>query len=861
MRTPGLARSIIELLRWKILDRDMDEEMRLHIQLETEQLIADGLPPAEARRRALLEFGGVDRFKEEARDGRGLRWIHDFAVEARQAARRARSRPLFTFAAIAVLALGLAGSTGILGLAEAALRRPPPFATPDRLYMLTGSDRGEATPVSWTELQDWAEFSEALEEVSAYKESTVSLTEPGATEEVPVEQVSWNYFEIVGARAAAGRTFYPGDEAVGASGGVVISHALWEERLGADPEIVGRFISIDETPTEVLGVTEPGFSGLSLEARMWVPAAPQPEFRATVDYSWLYGVARARPGVPEEALADDLVRTARATQERWPGLERGIAATSLSDHYLGRRRAILGLLSAGVLILLVLGWLGVGSMLTASTVARGPELGMRVALGASRGRILAGLLAQSLLMVVPAAALGLVGGIAFQRAFLALAPDGAIPAWVDVRLSGTMLLVMLGLTAGTVVFITAFAAAWAGRTGAATAAGNRMRGGQSASSMLEGLAIAQVAVSLALLAASGHVLLEYRAIAGIDPGVRPDVLVGRVSMSQENSQGESWVRAVRALLDDLAGRPAVVAAAVTSDAPMRGLFSYGVFGAAEGREIDITYYRHRTSPGYFETVGLPIVAGRDIAWSDREGTPPVAVVSAALADALWPGEEALGRFLPGGQEIRVVGVVGNARTLALVESLDDSANGHDVYLPAGQQSGANFDIVARGSGDPLELAPAVRAALASADPRATLYTVTSIGEMVSLETAADRLGAYLMIAFAVQALLITAAGIYGLLAFLGAHRRREVAIRLAVGGSPRQVGGRVVRGALRLGALGAGAGVLAVVATTAALQGISARPLILAAGAAIVLLVVAAASLGPALQASRVQPAELLRAD
>lgn len=784
-------------------------------------------------------------------------------------------RPQLLVPATLTLGLGLGASTGVFSVVEAALLQPLPFRDADRLAVVWGvagpeQDIRGASPV---EIDDWDASVDALGPLSRYNETTVNATGPEGAEQLEAELVSPGFFRILGTAPVLGRAFRPEDDEAGAAGSAVISHALWQRRFGGSTEAVGQTLRLDDVAFTVVGVMPEGFSGLSFDTEIWVPLGPfvGPEALSDRGGRWLAAIGRLTPGATAAVAQSQLDVVASRLEEAYPDTnrDRGAMLQPLRDFYVGQSRSLLLMVLAGVGLLLLIACANVANLQLVRAVERRREVALRFALGAGRRSVARQLVAESLVLAAFGAAAGVALAWVGLQTLLPLVPDGVLPPYSSPGIDAGVL--GFGLVAALVAGLL-FALAPAMRAATEDPA-DALRGGTRNSTRgrtpagrpvaQHSILVAQVALALVLLVAAGLAVRSLQAQLAVEPGFRADgILAARVSLIGDAYDRATRVDFARAVLAELDGLPGVDAAAMSA-APLRGYNSASYIFRAEdpiSPDTRIRYYRHSVTPGAFAALGIPIVAGRGFSDADRSDAPGVAVVSQAFGAKVWPDEDALGqRVLIGpGDTATVIGVAGDVRQRDLTTDLMDPGEDPDVYFAYAQIPTGSMDLLARAA-DPGALAGAIRRTVARQDPGVAVYDVVTLADELARRTALARLISSLLVVFAVLAVAVAAVGLYGVLAFVVRGRRREIAIRAALGARPGVIRRLVVRQGLALVllglALGVGASLVLGRAAASVLFGVDdADPVVLGGTALLLLLVAVVASWIPAFQATRIDP-------
>ncbi len=870
-------------------DAEVREEIAFYLEERARELEAQGMDPDEARRRARRAFGNVDEVVARVRRiDRGRSWEEGMKTMAdgltrnvRYAIRGLLRSPGFAAVAILTLGLGIGAVTAIFSVVNASLVRALPFEDGEEIVFLQGAyDAPEGPAIrgaSPAEARDWEEMSRSFAEVSVAGGTTFTLTSDGPAEVVPGERVDEGYFELFRIDPALGRTFTEEEYRVpGTHFVTLLSHDLWTRRFGSDPGVIGRTIELGSQPWTVVGVLPRGFRGTTLNADLFVPLATLgEETMASRGGRFLGVVARLAPGVDIGEAQADMDQVAARLEEAYPDEheDRIALVTPARDVYLGSTRTLmLVILGAAGLLLLVAG-ANIVNLLLVRATAREAEVVVRRAIGASRRRLLAQFVTEGLVLSAAGAGVGLLLGIWGARALTAVMPAALLPAYVEVRpdvavfLFVTAIMTALGVGAG---LAPGMLAAGSRAAGSLRSQGRSRRAG--ASRLQGAFVISEVALALLLLVGAGLMTRSLSAQLGVDPGYDHEALYGfQLFLPQERYDREELRPAVDELVARLEARPEVAAATLMSDIPLRSGYSATYLWLADATQDEdrIRFYVHRVGPDWFATMGTPMVRGRPIDATDSSEELEVAVISEALADRFFPGEDPLGKTIflgtREGDGHTVVGVAADVRYRDLTTDIRGGFDDPDVYVPWERYPNRAVGIVLRPrAGDAASLDPVVRRIVADYDP---LLAVTSNGPLANDlrgQTAQARFGFLLLTTFSGLAVVLAVVGLYGVLAFAVGRRKREIAVRMALGAERSRVRTMVVRQGMRLIAgglvLGLGAALLAGRALDAFLYGVKAvDPLTYLA---VVVLMAGAGALAawiPATRATRTDPQTALR--
>jgi predicted permease len=871
---------------------DVDEELRFHLDMRTEELIRAGLNAVDARAQALREFGDVreargelaaiDRRRTSRRDR--AEWWSDVWNDLRFATRVLRRQPGFTVVVLLTLMLGIGANTAIFTVIDAALLRPLPYREADRLVHFWETHRGDVSQrseASYPDFLDWRAQNRAFAAIEGYDETNLTVTADGA-EPLMLRgaRVTPGFFPMLGVAPALGRAFVPEESLAGGAPVVVLSHGFWQRRLGSDPRVAGRLLTLDRRRYTVIGVLPPDFHFAPVEdAELWLPidAAAQ---RASERFNhWLNVVGRLRPGVTFDGARSDLSAIMRRLGAEYPETNAGrdIALVPLRDEIVGAVRPTLLVLFGAVGCVLLVACVNVTGLTLARSAARGREIAVRSALGADRGRIVRQLLVESALLAVAGGLLGALTARLGVRVIVAALPaelTSGMPYLQHVRVDAAVMVYAAGLALAAGLLSGLAPALYVSRPSAAELLRHGGRGGTGgARPRLRGaLVSAEIALTMVLLVAAGLMTRSLGRLLSVDAGFDAEqVLTARVALSgaaydsatRQQQFFETLVEAVRAL-------PGVRAAGAVRQLPLAG-GGTNTF-RVEGRPApDPASRPEATMRGvagdYFRAMGIRVVAGRAFTDRDRVETQPVLVVSAGVARRLFgDGASALGqrlRFYAFPESAwTIVGVVGDVKTGRL-----DADAPPTIYYTHLQGAENRMSIVARTVGDPTTLAGAVRREVGALDPTVPVYNVHTMEQQVARSPAvlARRFPLRLVGAFAAAALSLAVVGIYGLVAYTVAQRTQELGIRVALGAQRRNILALVVRQGALLAATGVTVGLVVALWATrmlgSLLYGVSAAdPLTYVAVAALLGGIAIAASYIPARRAARVDPMVALRA-
>ncbi len=865
-------------------DRELDDELRDHVEREIAARCARGTPPAQARRQALAALGGLASARDRVRSVRFGALPEQALQDVRHGLRLLLRNPGFTAATVLTLTLGIGATTTVFSVVDAVLLQPPPFPDPGRLVTLwqTDPDSGRPAEPAPANFLDWRAQATSFEHVAAIEPYSFDVTGTGRPEVLYAWAVTEGFFTLLGADAARGRTFRPEEYRPG-SGVVVLTDGLWQRRFGRDAGIIGQSLILEGEPYTVVGVLAPDFE-VGLErgrgARdIFVPKAIAEWETFSRGDGWWHVVARLRRGVSvSEAQAEMDTVAARLAADH-PRTNGGVGARviPLQARQVEAVRPTLLLLQGLVALVLLIACINVANLMLAHGARRASEFAVRTAVGGGRGRLLRQLLTESAVV----SALGGLGGLLLAGWALDLIV-GLMPADVpraaEIAVNGRLLAFAAGLV---VVTALAFGSAPAVHVLRQSAHGllREQRTGAGGARLRRGLVAAEVALALVLLVGAGLLVQSFARVVNVDLGFTPANTValqvfhypdGRGAVTDARLAGAA--NFFRQTLDDIRALPGVAEAAAVSSLPLAL--------ADVTRESRLTLHDRPppppgeepatvvslATPGYFETLRIPLRAGRWFdARDDGEG-PAVAVINETLARLHWPESDPLDQRvtvqLSGeAHTAEIVGVVGTVRPRGF-ESLPRP----EVFLPHAQYADGSMTYVVRTAGDPAAAVPAIQDVIWAAEPLETFYSVATVDQLLSDTLAARRFTTILVALFGIVALALATLGIYGVIAVATAQRTHEVGLRLALGAAPRDVRWMVVRGAVGLAGAGVAVGLLASIPVSRSLAGllVDVTPFdlpTLAGVSSLLLAVAAAAAWSPARRAAATDPLAALRAE
>jgi putative ABC transport system permease protein len=861
------------LFRKARVEKDLDDEVNAYLAMLVDEKMAAGLTPEQARRAARIECGGVEQVEEQVRDNRAGVLLDTLWRDLRYGARMLARSPGFTAVAVLALGLGIGANTAIFSAVHAVLLTPLPYHDPDRLVFVwedashLGSPKDGAAPANYF---DWKAQNQVFADMAAVVWRTADFTGDGPPEMVNGHDVLGNLFDVLGVRPLLGRTLTGADDAPGENV-VVISHRLWQRRFGGDRHIIGRRIVMYQQPYTVVGVMPRGFHFLQV-ADYWVPGRFPPGRLASRGQHGLRVIARLKPGITVERAQSDMSAIAKRLEDDYPEANRGRGArvVPFAEEYVGNGRLVLFVLLAAAGCVLLIACTNVANLLLARAGARGREVALRMALGASRARLLRQMLTESLLLALLGAAAGALLGRLGLRALEYLVPD-RLANIVHLRLDPGVLAFTLIVSLATGLLF-GIAPAWQSTRGALTDAlkqGGAGGAGRGPARFRDALVVAEVAVAFVLLIGAGLLIETLLRLRAMDTGFRAEnVLTMRTRLQFPRYRNtQKRLRFFEAVLERVRALPGVESAGFVNFLPYTTGAGVDQF-SIDGRQI-LPHQQNEalirnTAGDYLQAMGVKLREGRLLTSDDRADTEPVVVINHTFARMFWPNESPLGkRVAVGGRPWRtIVGVIDDLRERGLGDPLKPA-----MYLPVTQMP--NFvpaDLAIRSSVPPLSLANSVRQAIWEVDREQTVADVRTIEDIVDIALAGRRQQMVLLVIFAGVALLLATVGIYGVLWYAVTQRTREIAVRMAVGAGAGDVVPMIVAHGLKLTAAGLLLGGVAALwlsrLMTAMLYDVTAtEPRIYTLAAALICAGAAAAGLVPAARASRVDPVVALRQD
>src|ERR1700722_11864356 len=879
-RVRNISNWVCSLFRRNTVDQELSAELGFHIERQIEENRAAGMTEKEARRAALSEFGGVEQVKEGCRDTYRRNYLENLVKDIRYGLRMLQKSPSFTFFAVAVLALGIAANSAIFSIADSVLVRPLPYRDPDRLVMVWedasayGFPKDTPAPGNFA---DWRSRNQVFEDVAAISNASLNLTGSGNPEDLLGKWATANLFSVLGVIPALGRDFLPEDDIPGAPHVAILSQGLWLRRFGGDPQIIGKEISLNYEKYMVIGVMQHGMQFPDRETELGVPSRFTTQQLTNHGNHFLRVIARLKPAISLKTANVNLAAIASELEKENPdsNAKVGAFAVPLREELLGDVRPAILMLVGAVCFVLLIACANVANLLLSRATGRRRELAMRLALGATRGRVIQQMLTESILLSLFAGAVGLLLSVWGTKFLAALIPAGIAPTTstgVDGRVLLFPLLVSLstGVLFGIIPasrvsqFQLTYSLKQGGGQGGVGAGGHRLR---------DALVICEVALAIVLLAGAALLIRSLENLYHLDPGFRADhVLVMRTPLPRPKYEAVARRRAFfDQVLAKVEGLPGVVSAGYTTWVPLTndgGATGITIEGKPEPAPGNLLIPNVRIiSRDYMLALRMKLIDGRPFESRDANGTLPVGLINQTMARNYWPGENPIGRrFKIGGYReespwITVIGIVGDVHQAGL----DVPARAEMYLLYQQQDFGYEPEYLAvRTSGDPMALAETVRQQIWSVDKEQPVAGVMPLEDIVDENLASRRMQASLLSGCAVLALLLVTVGIYAVLSFAVTQRTQEIGVRMALGARPRDVLRMIFSHGFKLFLIGSVIGLAAALALSRALVhllfGVSAYDPASFASVTILLAVVALlACYVPARRATRVDPLIALR--
>ena len=806
--------------------------------------------------------------------------------DIRYAFRMLLKRPGFTVIVVLTLALGIGANTTIFSALDAVLLNPLPYKDPDRLVVIwetnkhLGPEMWDRNEVAMGNFLDWRSRNQNFDQLAALFDTAMNLTGVGEPQRIQSCVVTTNFFQAIGVQPMLGRSFLPEEEKPGAPFTVILSHDLWQRQFGSDPNIINKSLTLNAHQVAVVGVMPPGFElqfPTSKHVDMWVPFiidVADPDYHDR-SQNFLYTVARLKPNVSQEQAQAEMSLIASQLQQQYPetNAERGVRVVPLHKQVVGNVESYLYMLFAAVGFLLLIACTNVAGLLLARVTARHREVAIRIAVGASRWRLIRQLLTESVILSALSGLFGLLLAYGGVKILIALTPS-EVPRLHEIGLHVPVFLWTLTISIVTGVLFGLAPAVQASKPDLNTAlkeSSGRNPGSFKGSGLRNLLVVSEVAVALLLLVGAGLMTKSFVRLQQVDPGFdATNVVSMNIALPTSKYRQQQVNVFYDQLIERLRNLPGVKSVAGIDVLPLsNGNVSsrFLVEGAPFVPLADRPYAGVRVvTPDYFQTMGIPHLRGRSFTEQDQGNTPGVVIVNEALANRYWPNEDAIGKRLgsfeevPGKQKwLEIVGVVGNVRHKAIEMEVME-----EVYFPYKQSPGNFMNLVVRTTSEPASMVPAIRSQVLSVDKDQPVSDIMTMDQRVAKSVAAKRFVMFLLGAFSILALGLASVGIYGVMAYLVTQRTQEIGVRMALGAQKRDVLKLVVRKGMALAIIGAAIGLVASLALTRLMRSLlfEVTPtdwLTFVTASTVLLIAALLASYIPAHRATKVDPLTALR--
>ena len=857
-------------------DKDLKDEIAFHLQAETERRIDRGESPEEARAHALRDFGNVPLVEEVTRGmwatATRERLVRDFRFALRTLTRDAS----FSFVAIITLALGIGATVAVFAIVNSILLRPLPFPNPDSLVMVferapNGNGKNLVNAQNYVA---WRSRSRAFASIGAISRIPMNITGLGPADQVDGVQVTAEFFQALAVPPLMGRLIRSGEDVDGAPRTVVLGHPFWQQRFSGSPEVLGRMLVVNGSPFEIVGVMPPGFVFPGVSAELFIPFRLNP---ANLPGGRnLITVARIRANVSVQAAQAEMDGIAAATAAEEPVMNGGFGASviPLMEQAVGDTRRILWVLFGSVACLLLLACANVANLLLMRASTRTPEMAVRMALGAGRWGLVHQLVVESLVVTMLAGTLGLA--LAWTMVPLVPAmfpPTFPLPRGHELGIDGVVVAFTLAISALAGILFGVVPAIHTNQMNLSDPIRSSGRSVAGANTRVRrGLVVVEMALALVLVIGAGLMSQSLLQIYRVKPGFDTDRVLSMRMLLLPSKYRElpKRVAFLRAVIEEVRATPGVANASSVHFLPLSRAESSTWYYRSDQPEPPKDDPKHGgtvsvITDGYFRTMGIPMLQGRDFDQRERIDSPRAAIVNQTLAKQWYPEGSPVGKLLSVSWSTahplpyEIVGVVADVRSSAI-----DVPTVPGIYIAETQEPSSIATLVVRSDASPGQLAPAVRAAIARVDPDQGVSQVRTLDVLMASTTARPQIQAVVFGLFGVLALLIASVGLYGVMAYAVEQRRREMGVRLALGAAPSAVLRLIVKEGLVLAGIGLAAGVLLAAGVNQTLAGLlyetqPTDPRIFAGVAAVLLVVAALATLIPARRATQVDPALVLR--
>jgi putative ABC transport system permease protein len=863
----------------------LEAELRSHMEMAVRERVERGESAEEAEEAVRREFGNVGLIKEVTREMWGWMWVEQLVQDIRYGLRFLGRGPGFTAVAVLTLALGIGANTAIFSVVNAVLLRPLQYPNAERIVAIQElSEKGSRIQVTPANFLDWRAQSTVFEHLSAIYARTANLSAGNEPERIDLAMTSTDFFQVFGLQPHAGRFFLPEEESAGHEAVVVLSYKLWQRHFGGDPSLVGKSIILDGLPYTVVGIAPQGFQ-YPEKTEAWVPPFQRvPTLNAQMDierargFGFLSVVALLKPGVSVKQAHDEMTAITSGLRQQHPDTNnnRFNRVVSLQTHLIGESSMAILLLLGAVALLLLIACANVANLLLARAASRRKEIAVRLALGATRWRLIRQLIVESVLLGVVGGATGLLmgwWGVDLMRGLLPVDFPRAQGIDVDLNVLGFTLLVSL-VTGVMFGLVPAFQSTNPDVNEALKESARSTTGGGRSNRVRSLLVISEVALSLVLLIGAGLLFRSFLRLQAVELGFRPQsLLTFRLTPSGTNFRKDAQYSAFYSqVVERIKALPGVESVGVINTLPLVKGWTAAIM--VQGRpqltpdKWPPVNYRS-VSPDYFRTVNVPLLKGRALDDHDTDSAPRVVLVNQSLVRRDFGGEEPVGKKInfgatgSDGQPIwfEIVGVVADVRSLEL-----NSEPTPEIYTSYLQDPFAGMSYVVRSQVEPQSLIPAVREAVRQVDKAQPISEVREMDQLLNQAAAQPRFNSLLLGIFASMALLLAAAGIYGVMSYAVTQRTHEIGVRMALGAQTRDVFRLIIGQCMRLTLVGIALGLVCAFALTRViatlLYGVKPTdPWTFASGALLLIVVALLACYLPARRATKVDPLIALRCE
>ncbi len=828
-------------------DRELASELESHLQMHTEDNLRAGMRPEEARREALIKLGGVEQAKERYRDRRGVPFLETLVQDIRYGLRQLRRNPGFTAVAVLTLALGIGATTAIFSVVDTLILKPLPYPNAGRLVRIMSviaahAASDESGIASYPDFLDWRARNHVFDGMAVFRTNDLTLTGPREPLHLRGAVISANLFSLLGVTPALGRSFLPQEDNPGAANGtdpVILSYGLWQREFGSDASVLGRIIRLGDQPFTVVGVMPQGFQFpvRAEQMELWTTIALDAEggryaMTAQRGAHYLHVLGLVKSGTTRQQAQAEMVTIASELNKQYPGNKpRTVRIVPEVQVLAGPLRAPLFILFGAVGFVLLIACANVANLLLARATGRHKEMAVRAALGASRRRATRQLITENLALGLIGGSLGLALALGLLRLLVRLIPV-EVPRLeaigLDARLLVFALLISLltGLLFGLAPALQSSKLDLTGslKENAPGAGSGSKRGGR----LREALVMSEVALAVVLLAGASLLIQSFLHLARVDPGFNPDRVLTFAIDSPPGDLTAQAPRFFREVVERMSALPGVSSASAVASLPLTEanmVCSVEIEGHPTPMASRAAIDFNAVEPGYFRTLGITLVAGRDFTERDDLKSPPVVIVNRALAQRFFPGQNPIGkRIRPGIGNGYAAGTLPMREIVGVIDDVKESDLGApadpEAYAPLAQCPYSPMFVVVRTKNDPRSTVASARREVISLDKNAPIYQVETLDQYYSQSMAKTRFVTLLLGAFAGLALLLASLGVYGVISYAVARRRHEIGIRMALGAQKSEILRMVAGQGLKLALIGAPIGIAGALALTRFLAGL-----------------------------------------